>query len=59
MLDDTHLLSLDEILHGAEGNVARLTRFSWHYVRRVQDGFGVGHSLNQHQPRVQKLSNLL
>lgn len=54
-----YLLCLDEVLNSTEGNVSSLTRFRWHYMRGLQDRLGVGHPLNQHQPRVQELGNLL
>lgn len=54
-----YLLCLDEVLNSTERNVSSLTRFRWHYMRGLQDRLGVGHPLNQHQPRVQELGNLL
>lgn len=54
-----YLLCLDEVLNSTEGNISSLTRFRWHYMRGLQDRLGVGHPLNQHQPRVQELGNLL
>lgn len=54
-----YLLCLNEVLDSTEGNIFSLTRFRWHYMRGLQDRLGVGHPLNQHQPRVQELCNLL
>lgn len=57
--ESPYLLRLDEVLNSTEGNISSLTRFRWHYMRGLQDRLGVGHPLNQHQPRVQELGNLL